>query len=328
MPPVRTSISSSGRSRRRRSCSAATASRPRSCAPQLQQARVPVVFGSDEVVGPKEFYNAAFVMDARRRDSRLVPQDATGAVRGVHPRALAAVLCPAAGRGILRLQRRPAADAAAGRGCTGCRWRSATRRSFPGCRARPCGRAVSSSRRSPTTRGTAPPRRPTSISSRRGSVPWRRGGISCARPTPASAAWSIRTGACRCSRRCSRRARGRAMCVGWTASTLVRADRRRGGLGLYARHDGAARVAGLGTDPPAERHREVMLNAGMPECRERCLAASRRFQHFGIRHFVRRTARSRCTELSGGVNVAFVKEEAYKRFEDLQRRAVELGRYL
>jgi len=30
-----------------------------------------------------------------------------------------------------------------------------------------------------------------------------------------------------------------------------------------------------------------------------------------------------------GVNdVAFVKEEAYKRFEDLQRRAVELGRYL
>ena len=30
----------------------------------LQQARVPVVFGSDEVVGPKEFYNAAFVMDA------------------------------------------------------------------------------------------------------------------------------------------------------------------------------------------------------------------------------------------------------------------------
>ena len=33
-------------------------------------------------------------------------------------------------------------------------------------------------------------------------------------------------------------------------------------------------------------------------------------------------------ELSGGVNVAFVKDEAYKRFEDLQRRAVELGRYL
>jgi apolipoprotein N-acyltransferase len=30
----------------------------------LQQARVPVVFGSDEVAGPKEFYNAAFVMDA------------------------------------------------------------------------------------------------------------------------------------------------------------------------------------------------------------------------------------------------------------------------
>jgi hypothetical protein len=29
-----------------------------------------------------------------------------------------------------------------------------------------------------------------------------------------------------------------------------------------------------------------------------------------------------------GVIVAFVKEEAYKRFEDLQRRAVELGRYL
>jgi hypothetical protein len=29
-----------------------------------------------------------------------------------------------------------------------------------------------------------------------------------------------------------------------------------------------------------------------------------------------------------GVNVAFVKEEAYKRFDDLQRRAVELGRYL
>jgi len=28
------------------------------------------------------------------------------------------------------------------------------------------------------------------------------------------------------------------------------------------------------------------------------------------------------------VTVAFVKEEAYKRFEDLQRRAVELGRYL
>ena len=27
-------------------------------------------------------------------------------------------------------------------------------------------------------------------------------------------------------------------------------------------------------------------------------------------------------------DVAFVKEEAYKRFEDLQRRAVELGRYL
>ena len=25
---------------------------------------MPVVFGSDEVVGPKEFYNAAFVMDA------------------------------------------------------------------------------------------------------------------------------------------------------------------------------------------------------------------------------------------------------------------------
>jgi apolipoprotein N-acyltransferase len=30
----------------------------------LRQSRVPVVFGSDEVVGPKEFYNAAFVMDA------------------------------------------------------------------------------------------------------------------------------------------------------------------------------------------------------------------------------------------------------------------------
>ena len=30
----------------------------------LQQAGVPVVFGSDEVVGPTEFYNAAFVMDA------------------------------------------------------------------------------------------------------------------------------------------------------------------------------------------------------------------------------------------------------------------------
>ncbi|AMY11232.1 Apolipoprotein N-acyltransferase [Luteitalea pratensis] len=29
----------------------------------MQQARVSVVFGSDEVVGPKEFYNAAFVMD-------------------------------------------------------------------------------------------------------------------------------------------------------------------------------------------------------------------------------------------------------------------------
>jgi hypothetical protein len=55
-------------------------------------------------------------------------------------------------------------------------------------------------------------------------------------------------------------------------------------------------------------------------------------QHFGIpafQHFVRRTARSGITELSGGVvTVAFVKDEAYKRFEDLQRRAVELGRYL
>ena len=29
-----------------------------------------------------------------------------------------------------------------------------------------------------------------------------------------------------------------------------------------------------------------------------------------------------------GVNVAFVKEEAYKRFENLQQRAAELGRYL
>ena len=29
-----------------------------------------------------------------------------------------------------------------------------------------------------------------------------------------------------------------------------------------------------------------------------------------------------------GVHVAFVKEEAYKRFEDLQHRAAELGRYL
>jgi apolipoprotein N-acyltransferase len=30
----------------------------------LLQARVPVVFGSDEVIGPTEFYNSAFVMDA------------------------------------------------------------------------------------------------------------------------------------------------------------------------------------------------------------------------------------------------------------------------
>jgi apolipoprotein N-acyltransferase len=30
----------------------------------LVQARVPVVFGSDEVIGPTEFYNSAFVMDA------------------------------------------------------------------------------------------------------------------------------------------------------------------------------------------------------------------------------------------------------------------------
>jgi hypothetical protein len=39
-------------------------------------------------------------------------------------------------------------------------------------------------------------------------------------------------------------------------------------------------------------------------------------------------ARRDAFEPSGGVVVAFVKEEAYKRFEDLQRRAVELGRYL
>ena len=38
----------------------------------LQQAGVPVVFGSDEVVGPAEFYNAAFVMDA------------TGEIRGTY----------------------------------------------------------------------------------------------------------------------------------------------------------------------------------------------------------------------------------------------------
>ncbi|BCS34169.1 hypothetical protein TBR22_A33980 [Luteitalea sp. TBR-22] len=30
----------------------------------------------------------------------------------------------------------------------------------------------------------------------------------------------------------------------------------------------------------------------------------------------------------GGIPVAFVKEEAYKRLDDLLRRAVELGRYL
>jgi hypothetical protein len=29
-----------------------------------------------------------------------------------------------------------------------------------------------------------------------------------------------------------------------------------------------------------------------------------------------------------GAIVAFVKEEAYKRFDDLQQRAAELGRYL
>jgi hypothetical protein len=36
----------------------------------------------------------------------------------------------------------------------------------------------------------------------------------------------------------------------------------------------------------------------------------------------------RSTEPPGGIPVAFVKEEAYKRLDDLLRRAVELGRYL
>ena len=45
-------------------------------------------------------------------------------------------------------------------------------------------------------------------------------------------------------------------------------------------------------------------------------------------HFVRRRASSRAGEPFGGVIVAFVKEDAYKRFDDLQQRAAELGRYL
>jgi hypothetical protein len=36
----------------------------------------------------------------------------------------------------------------------------------------------------------------------------------------------------------------------------------------------------------------------------------------------------RSTEPPGGIPVAFVKEEVYKRLDDLLRRAVELGRYL
>ena len=80
------------------------------------QAGVPVVFGSDEVVGPTEFYNSAFVMDATGeirggyRKMQLVPFGEYIPVRSPP------VLRPAARGGVLRFQRRTAGDAAAGRG--------------------------------------------------------------------------------------------------------------------------------------------------------------------------------------------------------------------
>lgn len=60
------------------------------------------------------------------------------------------------------------------------------------------------------------------------------------------------------------------------------------------------------------------------------------FQHRGISAFSIQPLALRSEEGEVAVQpsspeeqiVAFVKEEAYKRFEDLQHRAAELGRYL
>ena len=72
-------------------------------------------------------------------------------------------------------------------------------------------------------------------------------------------------------------------------------------------------------------------NAQMRQCGnvESGSSAGAGFDIFALSISALRTKRARGTgDTPGGAIVAFVKEEAYKRLEDLQQRAGELGRYL
>ena len=290
----------------------------------LQQARVPVVFGSDEVVGPKEFYNAAFVMDAAGeirgsyRKMQLVPfgeyipvrwllffaqplvegfsdfsagQQLTLLPVGAH-RLSVAVCYEAVFPWLSRTAVRQGSQLLA----------TITNDAWYGTSAAPYQHFQQARVRAVETGRYLVRAANTGIS---GVVdPY--GRVQVQSPLFETGTW---TGEVR-----------------WLD-----------GITLYVRiGDAVAWACMLVTVallllPVWERsaggqHGNRMPECRDAECRERCRPST--FSIPAFRHFVRRTARSRCTELSGGVNVAFVKEEAYKRFEDLQRRAVELGRYL
>ena len=113
--------SSSGPSRRRRSGSRTIRWRAAQIRTLARQARVPILFGSDQFVHdaagrPTTFYNSAFLVRPGRHDRRRLSQDAPGAVRRVRAGQEAAVLRRAAGRSGVGLLGRDRGGAAAGRG--------------------------------------------------------------------------------------------------------------------------------------------------------------------------------------------------------------------
>ena len=302
----------------------------------VQQAGVPVVFGSDEVVGPKEFYNAAFVMDARGeirgsyRKMQLVPFGEYIPVRWL------LFFAAAAGRRILRLQRRPAADPAARRGSQvvgggllrgGVPWlsRTAVRQgsqllatitndAWYGTSAAPYQHFQQARVRAVETGRYLVRAANTGIS----SVVDPYGRVQVQSPLFETGTW---TGDVRWLDGVTWYVRiGDA--VAWACMLVTMALL---GLPVWNGSTGGAPSAVMRMREG--RNVDIESSDGLPSNEER-VAGSRASSTSALRHFVRGQRGRVRRELSGGVTVAFVKEEAYKRFEDLQRRAVELGRYL
>ena len=132
-----------------------------------------------------------------RPDARLVSQDAARAVRRVRPAQARAVLRrPARQGGVGFLAGRRSARVRCRRGTSGQRRHLLRVGLSRGSPAPSCSGAASCLRPSPTTPGSAVPRRPISTSTRAPFGRSRKAGTSCAPPTRASPAPSIRTGAC------------------------------------------------------------------------------------------------------------------------------------